>query len=89
MGASGLAMGFLALVIVLSGNATAQPSRALIHKGDIAPGAVTAKALARGAVRTKAIARGAVSASALAKGAVTSPALGRAPLEATLLPMTP
>lgn len=77
MGAIGLAMGFVALIVSLSGSATALPSRAFIHKGDIAPGAVTAKALARGAVRSKALARGAVTSSVLAKGAVTTSALAK------------
>lgn len=77
MGAVGLAMGFAALIVSLSGIATAQPSRALIHKGDIAPGAVTAKTIARGAVRASAIARGAVTSKAFSRGAVTGPALAK------------
>jgi hypothetical protein len=49
-----------------------------VRKGDIAPGAVTAKTLAKGAVHTKALAKGAVTAKNLAKGAVTAKALATA-----------
>lgn len=66
----GAVMGFLALVVALGGVATAEPNRMVIKRGDIAPGAVTAKTLAKGAVRAKAIARGAVNSRKLADGAV-------------------
>ncbi len=77
MGAIGCAAGIVALIISLSGIATAQPSRPLIHRGDIAPGAVTAKTIARGAVRAPAIARAAVTSSKLSRGSVTAAALAK------------
>jgi hypothetical protein len=67
------------------GTANAASRKVVIRKGDIAPGAVTAKSIARGAVTAaklgKAsvtapkIAGGAVGAAAIAGGAVTSAAL--------------
>jgi hypothetical protein len=75
-----------AFVIVVAGYANAARHVYVVKKGDIAPGAVTAKTLARGAVHPKALAKGAVTSpkikdgavdtSALAKGAVTANALG-------------
>jgi hypothetical protein len=70
-------LGFAALIVSLSGSANATSSSTLVRKGDIAPGAVTAKALAKGAVHSKALAKGAINAKALAKGAVTASALAR------------
>jgi hypothetical protein len=75
LGSIGAVLGFAALVVSLTTSASALPSQTIIHKGDIAPGAVTAKSLAKGAVHAKAIAKGAVKAKALAKGAVTTGAL--------------
>lgn len=60
----------LALLIAVGGTATAARTR--IRSVDIAPGAVTAKALGKNAVRTKAIADGSVTTSKLAAGAVTT-----------------
>jgi len=73
----GAVMGFLALVIALGGVATAEPNRTVIKRGDIAPGAVTAKTLAKGAVRAKAIARGAVNSRKLGDGAVNRRVLAK------------
>jgi hypothetical protein len=78
-------MGCLALVVSLSSSADALPSHTLIHRGDIAPGAVTAKALAPGAVRAKALARGAVTAKALGREAVKSVALAKEAVDADKL----
>jgi hypothetical protein len=73
----GTVMGGLALVVAVAGNANAFAGRDIvIHRGEIAKGAVTAKALAKGAVHARALAKGAVHARALAKGAVTSAAIG-------------
>jgi hypothetical protein len=72
----GTILGFTALVVALSGQASAGSGTGLVRRGDIAPGAVTAKALAHGAVHPKALAKGAVTARKLGKGAVTSAALG-------------
>jgi hypothetical protein len=73
----GTVLGTIALVVAVAGNANAfSAGRVIVRKGDIAKGAVTAKALAPGAVHAKALAKGAVSAKALKKGAVTAAALG-------------
>jgi hypothetical protein len=86
MSALALVFSFAAFVVVVSGNADAARHVNVVKKGDIAPGAVTAKTLARGAVHPKALAKGAVTSpkikvgavdtAALAKGAVTAAALG-------------
>jgi len=73
----GTVLGSLALIVALAGNANALSPHAIVRKGDIAKGAVTAKALAPGAVHARAVAKGAVTAKALKAGAVTSAALGR------------
>jgi hypothetical protein len=74
--------GLAALVIVIgvaiaqmTGVAGADPSRIVIHKGEIAPGAVTAKNLAKGAVNGAALAKGAVHAGDISPKAVTEKAL--------------
>lgn len=77
LGAIGAAAGCLALIVSLSSSAGATPGHPLIHRGDIAPGAVTAKALAPGAVRAKALAKGAVTAKALGRQAVKTAALAK------------
>lgn len=77
MGAVGMIAGLIALIVSLSASAAAQPSRTLIHKGQIAPGAVTARALAHGAVRAAALGRGSVTSKALSRGAVTAAALAK------------
>jgi hypothetical protein len=66
LGAIGAVCGFVSL----SGLAVARPAATQIGRGDIAPGAVTAKTLARGAVGSRALAGSAVTGSKLAKGAV-------------------
>lgn len=71
----GTALGLLALIVALIGTANASSTRLIVRRGDIAPGAVTARALARGAVHTKKLAKGAVTAQKLADGAVTATAL--------------
>ncbi len=75
--APGTVLGALALIVAVAGNANALAGghHALVRKGDIAKGAVTARALAKGAVHPKALAKNAVHASALAKSAVTAKAL--------------
>jgi len=79
MGAIGMAAGLAALVVSLSGIAGAASNGArLIHKGEIAPGAVTAKALAPGAVRSRAIAGEAVTSAKLGDGAVNKRVLKKA-----------
>jgi hypothetical protein len=82
----GTALGLLALLVALAGTANAGSNHVIVRKGDIAKGAVTAKALAPGSVRAKALAPGAVgtrairpqsvTAATLAPGAVTAEALG-------------
>jgi trimeric autotransporter adhesin len=71
----GAALGLLALIVALVGTANAGPSQTIVRKGDIAKGAVTARALAKGAVRAPKLANGAVTARALASGSVTAAAL--------------
>jgi hypothetical protein len=71
----GTALGFLALLVALVGTANAGSTHVIVRKGDIAKGAVTAKALAPNAVHSKALASGAVTAKALAKESVTTAAL--------------
>jgi hypothetical protein len=69
----GTALGFLALVVALAGNANAFSSTHLVvRRGDIAKGAVTAGALAKAAVHAKALANGAVTTRAIKQGAVTA-----------------
>jgi hypothetical protein len=65
-----------ALVVAVVGTAAAAPkTKVIIRKGQIAKGAVGAKALAEGAVHPKALAGGAVSAPAIKSGAVGASAL--------------
>jgi hypothetical protein len=73
-----LVLAALALAVAVVGTASAAPQTktvVIIRKGQIAKGAVTAKALARGAVHPKALAAGAVSAPALKSGSVTGAAI--------------
>jgi hypothetical protein len=74
---TGTVLGFIALMVALAGNANALSSHIVVRKGDIAKGAVTAKALAAGAVKKRAIAKGAVTSKALAAGAVGASALAQ------------
>lgn len=71
----GTILGLLALIVALAGNANALGTHVVVRKGDIAPGAVTARSLAAGAVHPKALAKGAVTSRKLRKGAVTAPKL--------------
>jgi len=71
MGAIGMTAGLVALAMSLGGVAGAVSSAGrIVHKGDLARGAVTAKALAPGAVHARAIAGSAVTTPKLAKDAV-------------------
>jgi hypothetical protein len=73
----GTALGLLALLVALVGTANAGSTHVIVRKGDIAKGAVTAKALAPSAVHARALAPGAVTAKAIKQQAVTSSALAR------------
>lgn len=84
-GSIGAVLGFAALIVSLTASASALPAQTIIRKGDIAPGAVTAKALAKGAVHAKAIAKGAVNSRALAKGAVNAKVLAKGAVTAGAL----
>lgn len=77
LGAIGALLGLAALIVSLSSSADATARHSLVRKGDIAPGAVTAKDLARGAVHARALAKNAVHTKALAKEAVKSRALAK------------
>jgi hypothetical protein len=59
------------LVTTMAGIATASP-KVIVRKGDIAPGAVTAKALAKGAVTAPKIQKGTITGAKLASGSVSS-----------------
>jgi hypothetical protein len=81
----GTVLGLTALVVAVVGTANASSTRTIVRKGDIAKGAVTAKALAPSAVHAKAIAKGAVTANALGNEAVTSKAIKGGAVTATAL----
>ncbi len=71
-----LVVACLALVVAVVGEAAAAPkTTVIVRKGQIAKGAVTAKALAQGAVHPRALTNGAVTAAAIKAGAVGSAAL--------------
>lgn len=72
---SGTVLGMIAIVIAVVGTANAAPSRIVVRKGDIAPGAVTAKSIARGAVTAPKLRKASVTAPKLSGGAVTSSAI--------------
>jgi hypothetical protein len=73
---AGLVLGTLALVVAVAGNSGAfAGTKVIVRKGQIAKGAVTAKALAPAAVHPKALAGGAVTAAALKEGSVGAGAL--------------
>jgi hypothetical protein len=68
---AGVVLGTLALIVALAGNSGAfAGSKVIVRKGEIAKGAVTAKALAKGAVHPAAISKGAVGVAALRPGSV-------------------
>ena len=71
----GTALGLLALLVALAGTANAGSNRIIVRQGDIAKGAVTARALAPGSVHAKALAPGAVGAKALRPQSVTAAAM--------------
>jgi hypothetical protein len=86
----GTVLGFTALVIAIGGTAHAATSHPatktiIVRKGQIAKGAVTAKALAPGAVHAIAIAKGAVHRKALADNAVGPAALAKEAVQARAL----
>lgn len=86
----GTVLGFTALVVAIGGTAHAATSHPatktiIVRKGQIAKGAVTAKALAPGAVRAAAIADGAVHRKALAESSVGPRALAKEAVKATAI----
>jgi hypothetical protein len=72
---SGTVLGIIAIVIAVVGTANAAPSKVVVRKGDIAPGAVTAKSIARGAVTRAKLRKESVTAAKISAGAITSPAI--------------
>ena len=76
---------FVALVVVLTGIADAARPVYVVKKGDIAPGAVTAKTLAPGAVHPKALAKGAVTSPKIAAGAVDTSTLAKGAVDTSNL----
>ena len=74
--APGTVLGLLALIVAVAGNTGAfAGSGQKVTKGDLAKGAVTAKALANGAVTSPKLRKGAVTAKALKQGAVGAAAI--------------
>lgn len=65
-----LVLSMVTLFVALTSTAGALPGKNLVKKGDIAKGAVTARALARGAVKTRALRNRAVTSDKLANKAV-------------------
>jgi hypothetical protein len=72
-----LAVSVAAFVMSSIAAATAT-TRVIIRKGDIAPGAVTAKTLAKGAVTAKKLAKGAVTSPKIQDDAITASKIGEA-----------
>jgi hypothetical protein len=73
---AGVILGTLALVVAIAGNSGAfAGTKVIVRKGEIAKGAVGAKALAKGAVHPAAISKGAVGVAALRPGSVGSATL--------------
>jgi len=66
-----LLVALAAFAVSVSGIATASP-KVIVRKGDIAPGAVTAKALAKGAVTGPKVRKATITGAKLASGSVTS-----------------
>jgi len=79
-----LVLAFVACVMSASGFATASP-KVIVRKGDIAPGAVTAKALAKGAVSAPKIQKGTITGAKLASGSVSSDDLASGSVTASKL----
>jgi hypothetical protein len=70
---AGVVLGMLALIVAVAGNSGAfAGTKVIVRKGQIAKGAVGAKALANGAVHPAAISKGAVGVAALRPGSVGS-----------------
>jgi hypothetical protein len=73
---AGVVLGTLALIVAVAGNSGAfAGTKVIVRKGQLAKGAVTAKALAQGAVHPAAISKGAVGVAALRPGSVGSSTL--------------
>lgn len=82
----GVVLGALALIVAVVGQASAaSTTKVIVRKGEIANGAVSAKALAKGAVHPKAIAAGAVTEAAIKPGAVGATALRSGAVDATAI----
>lgn len=79
-----LVIALAAFVVSVSGIATASP-KVIVRKGDIAPGAVTAKALARGAVTAPKIRKATITSAKLASGSVSSDDLASGSVTASKL----
>jgi hypothetical protein len=72
----GVVLGALALIVAVVGQASAaSTTKVIVRKGEIASGAVSAKALAKGAVHPRAIAKGAVTGAAIKPGSIGAGAL--------------
>jgi hypothetical protein len=76
-----LGIALAAFAVSVSGIATASP-KVIVRRGDIAPGAVTAKALAKGAVTAPKIRKATITGAKLASGSVTSEALANGSVSA-------
>jgi hypothetical protein len=72
----GNVVGYVALFVALSGTAVALPGHKAVKDDDIAPGAVTAKAIHKAAVKHAKLANGAVSSQNIVDGSVVAADLG-------------
>jgi hypothetical protein len=79
-----LVVAMAAFIVAISGIATAS-QKVIVRKGDIAPGAVTAKALAKGAVTAPKIRKATITGAKLASGSVTSENLASGSVTASKL----
>lgn len=72
----GVVLGALALIVAVVGQASAaSTTKVIVRRGEIANGAVGAKALAKGAVHPRAIAKGAVTGAAIKPGSIGAASL--------------
>ena len=79
-----LVIATVALIAAVSGVATAS-QKIIVRKGDIAPGAVTAKSIAGGAVTARKIRMGAVTSAKLANRSVSAQAISPDAVTATAI----
>jgi hypothetical protein len=84
LASAALVVALAAFAVSVSGIATASP-KVIVRKGDIAPGAVTAKALAKGAVTAPKIRKATITGAKLASGSVAGEDLANGSVSAAKL----